>query len=67
MCDEPVVFTVEEAAELLRISRGSAYEAVRTGQIPSVRIGRRIIISRQLLLEQITEKGTDDERLVGQG
>ena len=67
MCDEPLVFTVEEAAELLRISRGSAYEAVRTGQIPSVRIGRRILISRQLLLEQITEKGTDDERLVGQG
>ncbi len=67
MCDEPVVFTVEEAAELLRISRGSAYEAVRTGQIPSILIGRRILIPRQLLLEQITEKGTDDERLVGQG
>ena len=67
MCDEPLVLTVDEVAELLRISRGSAYEAVRTGQIPSVRIGRRIIISRQLLLEQITEKGTDDERLVGQG
>ena len=67
MCDEPLVLTVDEAAELLRISRGSAYEAVRTGQIPSVRIGRRILISRQLLLEQITEKGTDDERLVGQG
>lgn len=67
MCDEPVVLTVDETAKLLRIARGTAYEAVRTGQIPSVRIGRRILISRQLLLEQITTKGTDDERLDGQG
>ena len=57
MCDKPVVFTVEEAAELLRISRGSAYEAVRAGQIPSVHIGRRILIPRQLLLDAITQQG----------
>lgn len=62
MCDEPVVLTVEEAAELLRISRGSAYEAVRTGEIPSIRIGRRIIISRQLLLDSITRMSPDGPR-----
>lgn len=67
MCDEPVVLSVVEVSKLLRISRGSCYEAVRLGQIPSIRIGRRILISRQLLLEQITKKGTEDERLVGQG
>ena len=45
--------TVEEAAEALGISRGLAYEAVRLGQIPSVRIGRRILIPRKALEEQL--------------
>jgi excisionase family DNA binding protein len=39
-------FTVEEAAQILRISRTSAYKAVRAGEIPSVRVGRRDIIPR---------------------
>ncbi len=30
----PRVATVEEAAKMLRISRASAYEGVRTGAIP---------------------------------
>lgn len=36
--------TVDEAAEILGISRGSAYEAVRQGEIPTIRIGRRILV-----------------------
>jgi len=60
MCDDPVVLTVDECAELLRVSRTSAYEAVRTGQIPSVRIGRRILIPRQLLLAAITQQGSTE-------
>lgn len=43
------VLTVEEAAEVLRISRGLAYEAVRTGEIPSVRVGRRLLITKVAL------------------
>jgi excisionase family DNA binding protein len=38
------VGTVEEAAEVLQISRNSAYEAVKEGQIPSIRVGRRILV-----------------------
>lgn len=38
------VGTVEEAAEVLQISRNSAYEAVKKGQIPSIRVGRRILV-----------------------
>lgn len=41
---EKVVITVNEAAKLLGISRGSAYEAIRRNQIPNIRIGRRIIV-----------------------
>jgi len=50
-----LVFTVEEAAQLLGISRSFAYEAVQRGDIPSMRIGRRILVPKvalQRLLEQ---------------
>jgi excisionase family DNA binding protein len=47
MSDAPVVMRVEEVAELLEISRSSAYEAVRRGQIPSIRVGRRIRVPRR--------------------
>ncbi len=36
--------TVEEAGRLLGIGRGPAYEAVRRGEIPSIRIGRRLLV-----------------------
>ena len=43
---EQHVMTVEEAAVILRISRNGAYEAVKRGEIPSIRIGRRILVPR---------------------
>ena len=39
-----MTLTVTEAAELLGIGRSAAYEATRRGQIPTLRIGRRILI-----------------------
>jgi excisionase family DNA binding protein len=44
-----VTFTVEEAAKRLGIARGSAYEAVRRGELPSVRFGKRVLIPRAAL------------------
>jgi excisionase family DNA binding protein len=35
---------VDVAAELLGISRASAFRAVHRGQLPSIRLGRRIVI-----------------------
>ncbi|MGA2284803.1 MAG: helix-turn-helix domain-containing protein [Dehalococcoidia bacterium] len=43
------VFTVEETAHLLGLSVRSAYEGVYRGDIPSLRIGRRILIPRARL------------------
>lgn len=40
-CD---TMTVEKAAERLGISRNAAYEAARRGDLPSLRIGRRIVV-----------------------
>lgn len=36
--------SVEEAAVILGVSRGSAYAAIRSGTIPSLRIGRRVLV-----------------------
>jgi excisionase family DNA binding protein len=49
MPEQSPVLTVEEAAELLGLSRSTAYDAVRTGDLPSIRIGRRILIPRARL------------------
>ena len=46
---ERLTYSVPEAAELLGISRGSAYTHVRTGEIPSITIGGRIVVPRQAL------------------
>ena len=44
-----LTYTVEEAGDLLGISRGSAYNLVRTGEIPVLRMGRRLLVSRVAL------------------
>jgi excisionase family DNA binding protein len=47
--DERLTFTVEEAAKRLGISRNFAYRAVSRGEIPSVRIGRRLLVPKAAL------------------
>jgi excisionase family DNA binding protein len=47
--DAPVLITVEEAARLLRISRGKAYAMAATRELPVVRMGRSIRVRRDRL------------------
>jgi excisionase family DNA binding protein len=42
-------YSVTEAAKILGISRTTAYEAVRRGDIPSVTIGNHILVTRRAL------------------
>jgi excisionase family DNA binding protein len=51
----PTVLTVEEAGRLLRISRQSAYQAARSGELPTIRIGRRLLVPRAKLAELLGE------------
>ena len=57
---ERLTITVEEAGKLLGISRNSAFEAARRGEIPTVRLGRRILVPRKAL-ERLLE-GQAQER-----
>lgn len=43
----PVVISVPELADILRVSRNTAYAMVRSGQIPSVRTGVQIRIPKK--------------------
>jgi excisionase family DNA binding protein len=44
-----LTYTVEEAGQLLGIGRGSAYQAARAGELPTVRLGRRLLVPRAAL------------------
>ena len=57
--EDRLVFTVEEAAQLLGISRSFAYEAVQRGEIPSMRIGRRILVPKAALERFLSELGSE--------
>jgi excisionase family DNA binding protein len=47
----PDAMRVEDAAAFLGISRNTAYAAVKSGEIPSSRFGKRIVVSKRALLE----------------
>jgi excisionase family DNA binding protein len=55
--EDRLVFTVEEAAQLLGISRSFAYEAVQCGDIPSMRIGKRILVPKAALQRFLESSG----------
>ena len=55
-CDPRIVLTVQEAARVLGLGRGQAYAAVRRGDLPALRVGRRLLIPRAAL-ERLVDPG----------
>ncbi len=49
MTSEKLTVTVEEAGVLLGIGRGLAYEMAKTGRLPVLRFGKRMVVPRRLL------------------
>lgn len=41
---ERLVMTVPEAGKALGISRGAAYELAKTGKLPTLRLGKRLVV-----------------------
>lgn len=57
---ERLALSVDEAGALLGISRDLAYDLVARREIPSVRLGRRLVVPRRALeevLERLLEAG----------
>jgi excisionase family DNA binding protein len=57
MRPQHLTITVEEASEALGISRSLAYELVRRGEIPSLRLGRRIVVPVRALEDLVERTG----------
>lgn len=54
MSPEPLTMSVEDAAKLLGVSRGLAYEAARRGELPTIKLGRRLLVPTARLLELVS-------------
>jgi len=48
-----LTLTIPQAAQLLGISVSKAYEAARAGELPTLRVGARVLISRRRLEELV--------------
>ncbi|HEX3943752.1 MAG TPA: helix-turn-helix domain-containing protein [Rhizomicrobium sp.] len=54
--EETATISVEQAAKRLGVGRNQAYEAVKSGELPSLKIGRRILVPKAAL-EKLLETG----------
>ena len=58
MAEEKLVLNVSEVAQLLGLSRNSAYLACLNGQLPCVKVGKRILIPKASLGRWLNEAAT---------
>ena len=55
----PNILTVKELAKFMNINLNRAYQLTHRADFPSLRLGRKIMISRNKLLEWIDEKSEE--------
>jgi excisionase family DNA binding protein len=60
--EKRLTFSVEEAGYILGLSRQTAYTAVVQGYIPSIKIGRRVLIPRAEFFRRFPELVLDQQR-----
>ena len=46
---ERKTYKIEEAGKLLGIGRNGAYEAAKSGQLPVIKIGKRLLVPKAAL------------------
>jgi excisionase family DNA binding protein len=64
---EPTV-SVERLAELFEVDRNTVYDAVRSGEVPAVRLGRCIRIPTAWVRARLLlDVGRDGAQIVGHG
>ncbi len=51
--DWPPTITISEAARILGISRSAAYRAAARGELPTIRIGRRLLVPTAKLFDML--------------
>ena len=56
---EKLTGTIDEAAEVLGTGRNQTYEAARRGEIPTIRMGKRILVLWQPFMRMLKGGGAD--------
>jgi excisionase family DNA binding protein len=57
--------SVEEAAKVLHIGRTQAYRAVRSGELRSIRIGKRVLVPTNAIRQLLEGSSDPAQRLPG--
>lgn len=60
VASQRALLTVEEAAEVCGLKRTAAYVAVRRGQLPSLRLGRRLFVPAPALIALLEGRPSTD-------
>ena len=58
---EKLTYSVTEAAEALGVSRPTMYELIRREGFPSLKVGNRVLISRQRLVEWVDQQARKEQ------
>jgi excisionase family DNA binding protein len=51
----PETISIDEAAVLLSVARNTAYAAAKRGEIPTIKIGRRMLVPREQIEKMLSE------------
>lgn len=51
MKNEPDVLTVHDTARILRLGKNKVYELIRSGQLPAMKLGKKLIIPKTILID----------------
>lgn len=57
-----MTLSVREAAELIGISKPKMYELIHSNEIPSIHVGKKIVIARQALMDWLSEGVTNGKK-----
>ena len=66
LTDQPPFLTVHQASKLLHVSTWAIYQAIRSGELPVIRWGRRVVLQREDLAAFLSAK-RDEGALNGPG
>lgn len=62
--DLPVMLNADLVAQALGISRAGAYQVMHSRGFPTIRIGKRMVVPKEKLLEWIEEQLQDGQKEV---
>ena len=57
-----MTLSVREAAALIGISKPKMYELIHSNEIPSIHVGKKIVIARQALMDWLSEGDTNGKK-----